>query len=308
MREEPDISIELAGIRMKNPVMVTSGTFGYGEEFAQLIDLNKLGAVVLKSITLEPRVGNAAPRTVETPSGMLNAIGLENVGVEALIEEKLPYLRQFDLPVIVSIAGETIDEYVRLARRLNDIEGISGIEVNISCPNVKSRFQERLFSQDARATYKVTSKVRRATSFPLIVKLSPNVTDITQIARAAADGGTDILSLVNTIAGMAVNVEDRRPELANITGGLSGPAIKPIALRMVWEVAQKAKIPIIGMGGIMSAQDAIEFIICGASAVGIGTANFVDPQIPLKIIEGMKAYLEKNKIANIRDLVGSLKC
>ncbi|MEW6609348.1 MAG: dihydroorotate dehydrogenase [bacterium] len=287
----PDLTVNIASIKMKNPVMVASGTFGYGEEYAQLIDLNKLGAIVSKGITLAPRQGNPPPRIVETPCGMLNAIGLENVGVEKFIKEKLPYLRQFDTPLIANIAGKTVEEYVELARRLDGL--VDGLEINISCPNVAKGGLE--FGQDASLTYQVVSNVRQVSKVPLITKLSPNVTDIKVIARAAEDAGTDAISLINTILGMAIDVNTRKPVLANITGGLSGPAIKPIALRMVFEVAKVVHVPIIGQGGIMNTTDALEFIIAGATAVAVGTANFVDPQLPLKIIAGIENYLRENK-------------
>ncbi|MFH1563591.1 MAG: dihydroorotate dehydrogenase [Nitrospirota bacterium] len=299
----PDLTVDIAGLKMKNPVMVASGTFGYGEEYAQLIDLNSLGAIVSKGITLAPRLGNFPPRIVETPCGMLNAIGLENVGVEKFIKEKLPYLRQFDTPVIANIAGKTVDEYIELARKLNGL--VDGLEINISCPNVTKGGLE--FGQDPSLTYEVVSKVRQVTQLPLIAKLSPNVTDIKVIAKSAEDAGVDAISLINTILGMAIDVNTRRPVLANVTGGLSGPAIKPIALRMVYEVAKVVKVPIIGQGGIMNATDALEFIIAGATAVAVGTANFVDPQVSLKIIEGLKEYLIKNNISHITELSGSLE-
>ncbi|MEW6618941.1 MAG: dihydroorotate dehydrogenase [bacterium] len=291
----PDLTVNIASIKMKNPVMVASGTFGYGEEYAQLIDLNKLGAIVSKGITLAPRQGNPPPRIVETPCGMLNAIGLENVGVEKFIKEKLPYLRQFDTPLIANIAGKTVEEYVELARRLDGL--VDGLEINISCPNVAKGGLE--FGQDSSLTYQVVSNVRQVSKVPLITKLSPNVTDIKVIARAAEDAGTDAISLINTIMGMAIDVNTRKPILANITGGLSGPAIKPIALRMVFEVAKAVHVPIIGQGGIMNTTDALEFIIAGATAVAVGTANFVDPQVPLKIIAGIENYLRENKKARL---------
>jgi len=300
----PNLAVNIAGIKMKNPVMVASGTFGYGEEYAELVDLNKLGAIVVKGITLEPQPGNPPPRIVETASGMLNAIGLENVGVERLINEKLPYLCQFETSVIVNIAGKSVDEYVKLAKRLNNL--VEGLEINISCPNVaKGGLQ---FGQDPTLTYEVINKVRQATNLPLIAKLSPNVTDIKVMAKSAEKAGADAISLINTILGMAIDINSKRPILANITGGLSGPAIKPIALRMVYEVAKTVTIPIIGQGGIMTANDALEFIIAGATAVAVGTVNFVDPTASLKIIDGIENYLIENNIRDINELIGSLIC
>jgi dihydroorotate dehydrogenase (NAD+) catalytic subunit len=302
----PHLGIDFAGIYLKNPVMVASGTFGYGEEYAELIDLNRLGAIVTKTITLKPRLGNEPPRIVETASGILNSIGLQNIGVDRFVREKLPFLREYDVPLIVSIAGETYDEYVELAKRLRE-EPISGLELNLSCPNI--RFNRKLmFAQDPRATHRVVIKVRKVTNLPLIVKLSPCVTDIGSIARICEQAGADGVSLVNTFFGMAIDVETRKPLFRQITGGLSGPAIKPIALRMVYEVYKAVKIPIIGMGGIMTVQDALEFIIAGARAIAIGTGNFVDPQTTIKIIDGIRAYLVKNKIEDIKYIVGSLKC
>lgn len=300
-----NLKVDIGGIRMRNPVMVGSGTFGYGEEYKDLIDLNRIGAIVTKGLTLRPREGNPPPRIVETPAGMLNAIGLENVGLAAFIEKKLPYLRELSLPVIVNINGETIKEYVELARILDRTEGVAGLEINISCPNVKAG--GIFFGQDPDTTSEVVRGVRRATKLPLIAKLTPNVTDITVIAREAVRAGADALSLVNTILGMAVDSKRRCPKLANITGGLSGPAIKPIALRMVWQVAQVVDVPIIGQGGIMTAEDALEFIITGAKAIAVGTANSVNPWASVEIIEGIEDYLIKNGIGDINDLVGSLR-
>ncbi|MDA7857915.1 dihydroorotate dehydrogenase [bacterium] len=304
-----DLSVNIAGIRMKNPVMVASGTFGYGKEYSNLIDLDKLGAIVTKTITLKPKPGNPPPRIVETSSGILNSIGLQNVGLKVFIKEKLTWLRKkTKTPIIVSIAGESQAEFTSLAKMLDKAKGIAGLEVNISCPNVKKTgVYSSLIGQDPDATYALVKKIRSSTELPLIVKLSPNVTDITQVAKKAAKAGADVLSLINTFIGMAISVETRRPKLARIAGGLSGPAIKPIALRMVYEVAGSVKIPIIGIGGIATAEDAIEFIIAGASCVSIGTGNFVDPQTPIKVIEGIKKYMFKYKIKDIKNLVGSLK-
>jgi dihydroorotate dehydrogenase (NAD+) catalytic subunit len=304
--KSPNLEIKLAGISLRNPVMVASGTFGYGEEYAQLVDLNRLGAVVAKTITLKPRLGNEPPRIVETASGVLNSIGLQNVGIDAFINEKLPFFREYDVPLIVSIAGETTDEYVQLAKALRG-EEISGLELNLSCPNIRYK-RKFMFAQDPKATHQVVSSVKKATSLPLMVKLSPNVTDIASIARVCEEAGADVVSLINTFSGMAIEVESRKPILSQITGGLSGPAIKPIALRIVYEVHRAVKIPIIGMGGIMAAGDALEFIIAGAKAVAIGTGNFVDPLTPIKVIDGIREYMIKNKIKDIKSLVGSLKC
>jgi len=304
--KSPNLAIELAGISLKNPVMVASGTFGYGEEYAKLIDLNRLGAIVIKTITLKPRLGNEPPRIVETASGVLNSIGLQNVGIEAFIKEKLPFLREYVVPLIVSIAGETSHEYVQLAKRLSG-EKIAGLELNLSCPNVKYD-RKLMFAQDPKATHQVVSRVRKVTNLPLIVKLSPNVTDIASIARICEQVGADGISLVNTFLGMAIDVESRKPVLHQITGGLSGPAIKPMALRMVYEVHQAVEIPIIGIGGIMTAGDALEFIIAGAKAVAIGTGNFVDPRTAIRVIEGIIDYMVKNKIKDIKSIVGSLRC
>jgi len=302
----PNLAIELAGISLKNPVMVASGTFGYGEEYAQLVDLNRLGAIVAKTITLKPRLGNDPPRMVETASGVLNSIGLQNIGIDAFINEKLPFFREYDVPLIVSIAGETTDEYVQLAKTLQG-EKITGLELNLSCPNIKYD-RKLMFAQNPQATHQVVSRVRKATSLPLMVKLSPNVTDIASIAKMCEEAGADGVSLINTFTGMAIDIENRKPKIGQITGGLSGPAIKPIALRMVYEVHKAVRIPIIGMGGIMTAGDALEFIIAGAKAVAIGTGNFVDPLTPIKVIDGIREYMVKNKIKDIKSIVGSLKC
>jgi len=281
--------VDIAGIKMKNPVMVASGTFGYGEEYSELIDLNKLGAIVTKSITLNPRPGNPPPRICETPAGMLNSIGLQNDGLKVFIEKQLPFLSKFDVPVIVNVAGETIDEYVEVSRTLSREPMVKGIELNISCPNVKKGGMA--FGIDPKATKELIEEVRASTKLPLIAKLSPNVTDITVIAKAAVSAGADALSLINTVLGMAIDIKTKKPKLATVTGGLSGPAIKPIAIRMVWQVAQVVKVPIIGIGGIMNAEDAYEFLLAGASAVQIGTANFVDVETPIKIIEGLNKYM-----------------
>ncbi len=288
---------------MQNPVMTASGTFGYAQEFEPYLDLSRLGAIVVKTITLCPRAGAQPPRIVETPAGMLNAIGLQNVGIEIFLREKLPYLSGLGPPVIVNITGESIEEYVELAKRLSDQEGVSGIELNISCPNVADGL---IFGCNAVLANKLVARVRQATSLPLIPKLSPNVTDVAEIAKALAEGGADALSLINTLIGMAIDVRSRRPKLGNVTGGLSGPAIRPIAVRMVWEVARAVKLPLIGMGGIMTADDALEFLIAGATAVAVGTANFTSPSSTTRVIDGIEAYLIDHKVKRVTDLIGSL--
>ena len=308
MINKPNLEVEIAGIKLKNPVMTASGTFGYGEEFSPFIDLDKLGAIVLKGITLKPKMGNPPPRVIETPSGMLNTIGLQNVGVEMLIKEKLPYLQKFNTPVIINVSGDTVEEYVELVRRLGEVSeemGVAGLEVNISCPNVKKGGM--VWGTDAHSTYELINSIRKATSLPLIVKLTPNVTDIKIIAQAAEEAGADALSLINTLVGMAVDIDSRKPKLANVSGGLSGPALKPVALWLVWQVFQTVNIPVIGIGGIIKVGDALEFIIAGARAIEIGTANFVNPRVTIEIIEGIEKYLIENNIKDINELVGSLK-
>ncbi|OIN95287.1 MAG: dihydroorotate dehydrogenase B catalytic subunit [Deltaproteobacteria bacterium CG1_02_45_11] len=302
---KPDLKVNIGRIELKNPVITASGTFGYAGEFEHLIDLNRLGAIIVKGLSLEPYAGNPPPRVVETQCGLLNAIGLENVGLAAFVKDKIPFLKRFSTPVIVNIYGKNIEEYAELAARLDDIKEIAGIELNISCPNVKAGGMA--FGVDPESTFRVVTAVRNKTSKPLMVKLSPNVTDITEIAKIAEKAGADSVSLINTITGMAIDIETRRPKLANITGGLSGPAIKPIALRMVWEVAQKVKIPVIGIGGIITAEDALEFLIVGAAAVQVGTANFINPQAATDIIDGIEAFLEKKHIQKVIDLVGTLE-
>ena len=299
------LSVNIAGLKLKNPVLTASGTFGYGEDYDEYIDLNQLGGIVVKSLSLKPALGNPPPRIVETPAGMLNAIGLQNIGINTFIEEKLPFLKRFDTKIVVNIYGHTQEEYGLIAERVEGVEGIHGVEVNISCPNVKKGGM--IFGTDPQETYKVVQAVRKKTSLPLIIKVSPNVTDITVIAKAAEDAGADALSLINTLLGMAIDIDSCRPLLANITGGLSGPAVKPVALRMVWEIYNSARIPIIGIGGIMKASDALEFMIAGASAVEIGTANFIDPVSTLKILEGIKIYCLEKGIDDINRLIGSLQ-
>ena len=284
--------------------MTASGTFGYGVEFASLLDLNRLGGIIVKGLSLKPSSGNPPPRIVETPCGMLNAIGLENVGIEAFLEEKLPFLTELTTPIIANIYGETMEAYAELAGRLDDVEAVAGIEVNISCPNVEAGGMA--FGVDPLSAGLVVERVRKRTSRPVMVKLSPNVTDIITMARAVVDAGADAVSLINTITGMEIDVETRRPKLANVTGGLSGPAIRPVALRMVWQVARVIDVPVIGIGGIMTAEDALAFLIAGATAVQVGTANFVDPTATMTIIDGIETYLEEKNISDVNELIGSL--
>jgi len=297
------MAVNLGRLKLNNPVMSASGTFGYGEEYAGYVDLNRLGAVVVKGLSLKPRLGNPPPRIMETASGMLNSIGLQNIGVDVFIEEKLPFLRKYDTAVIANIYGETYDEFKKVAKKLSLAKGVHALEVNISCPNVKKGGV--CFGTDPKIAARVTSTVKDETGLPVIVKLTPNVTDIAAIAQAVEKAGADIISLINTLTGMSVDLKTRRPHLKNITGGLSGPAIKPVALRMVWQVIQKVSIPVIGIGGIMTAEDALEFFILGAKAVQIGTANFVNPHATLNVIEGIKNYLIENKINNINDIIGT---
>ncbi len=303
----PDISVKLGKLYLKNPVMLASGTSGYGEEYAQFIDLNQIGGIVVKGTSLEPKLGNPPARIVETAGGMLNSIGLQNVGVERFIREKLPFLRGFDSRVIVNIFGNSVEEYVEVARRLDGVEGVSALEMNISCPNVKEGCM--LFGTDARLTYQVVKGVREATRLPLMVKLSPNVTDVVGIAKAAVEGGAEILSLINCLSGMAVDIKTRKAVLGFILGGLSGPAIKPIALRMVWEVYRaNLGVPLVGIGGITTANDAIEYMMVGASAVQIGTANLIDPEVSVKVVAGLREYCRENGINHLSELVGTLEC
>jgi dihydroorotate dehydrogenase (NAD+) catalytic subunit len=308
----PKICVKIGKLALKNPVMVASGTFGYAEEFADFLDLKKLGAVVSKTITVSPRQGNIPPRTCETPAGLINSIGLENPGIDVFIEKKLPVLKKAGIPVIVSIASDgEPEEFVMLAKRMDKLSAVSALELNISCPNVEhfgKNLKTKLISQDPRATYEIVRSVRKVTDKPLITKLSPNVTDIVQIALAAQNGGSDALALINTVQGMSIDVRTRKPKIAMVTGGLSGPAIRPIAVRMVWEVYQKVRIPIIGMGGIIDTESALEFFIAGASAISVGTANFVNPGVSVEIISGIAKYLQKNKINSLQKLVGSLEC
>ncbi len=300
-----DLQVAIGSLALQNPVMTASGTFGYGREFESFVDLSRLGAIVVKGISLEPRCGNPPPRIVETACGMLNAIGLENVGVDRFIREKMPYLSGLGVPVIVNILGDCVEEYARLAERLADIAGVSAIEINISCPNVKKGGVA--FGTDPQMAAAVTAAVKKSCRLPIIVKLSPNVTDVTLMAKAVEEAGADGVSLINTLIGMAIDLASRRPRLANIIGGLSGPAIKPVALRMVYQVAQVVTIPIIGIGGIASAEDALEFMLAGASAVQVGTANFVNPRASEDVLDGITAYAREQQLSSIRDLIGGLR-
>lgn len=300
-----NLSVDIGGFKIKNPVMSASGTFGYGEEFAPYTELSTLGAIVVKGLSLKPRSGNPSPRTCETPCGMLNAIGLQNVGVDAFITDKMPFLRRVGTPVIANIFGELVDDYKEIARRLDGVDGVSAVEINISCPNVKKGGMQ--FGIDPKEAFKVVSAVRKATALPIMTKLSPNVTDLQIMARSVEDAGTDSISLINTITGMAIDVDKRRPRIATVMGGLSGPAIRPVAVRMVYEVARVATVPVIGIGGIMTGRDALEFIIAGASAVQVGTANFIDPDSTVKVAKGIESYMKENDVNDIGELIGSIK-
>lgn len=304
-RFKPDLSVNIGRLGLKNPVMVASGTFGYAEEFKDFIDLRKLGAIVTKTITINARYGNLPPRTCETPAGLLNSIGLENPGIDKFIKEKLPFLKKLAVPLIVSIAAEEDpEEFAVLAKRLDGIDAVSAIELNISCPNLH---KDRLISQDAKDTLDVVSSVRRLTKKCLITKLSANVTSISEIALAAQNAGSDALALINTLAGMSIDVNKRVPKLGSWVGGLSGPAIRPVAVKMVWEAYNKIKIPIIGMGGIIGLESALEFFLAGSTAISIGTANFINPKASVEIISGLKRYMADNNIQNLSDLTGKLK-
>jgi dihydroorotate dehydrogenase (NAD+) catalytic subunit len=299
-----DLSVDIGGLKLKNPVIAASGTFGFGREHSLFFNLNKIGGISVKGLTLEPRQGNKPPRIAETPAGMLNSIGLENPGVKYFVENAIPFLRTFSTAIIANIAGNTIEEYCQMARILSDAD-IDAIELNVSCPNVKAGCVA--FGNTPSGIAEITSKVRKFCRKPLIVKLTPNVADIAEIAVAAEESGADALSLINTLLGMAIDIETRRPVLANNTGGLSGPAIKPVAVRMVYEVAQAVKIPVIGMGGISSGCDAVEFMLAGADAVMVGTAGLVYPDIFIRIIEEIKEYMAKNSMSRVADLTGKLE-
>lgn len=300
-----DLSVEIGKLKLKNPIMTASGTFGYGEEFADFIDLNRLGGIIVKGTTLHHREGNPYPRMAETPSGMLNAVGLQNKGVDYFIEHIYPRIKDLDTRVIVNVSGSCIDDYVAVCEKLSPLDKVAAVEINISCPNVKQGGMG--FGTTCSGAESVTSAVRKAYDGTMIVKLTPNVTDITEIARAVEAAGADAVSLTNTFLGMAIDVEKRKPMLSTITGGLSGPCIRPIAVRMVWQVANAVKVPVVGLGGIASGRDAIEFLLAGATAVQIGTANFVDPQVTVKAIAYIEDYLKRHQIASVRELIGGME-
>ncbi len=300
-----DLSVKLGKLILRNPVMTASGTFGYGEEFTDFIALDKLGGIVVKAVTGSNRYGNAYPRMAETASGMLNSVGLQNKGVDHFTREIYPRIMDFDTCIVVNVSGSTVEEYIEVAEKINELEKISAIELNISCPNVKHGGMA--FGTIPATAMEVTRAVRNVYRKELIVKLSPNVTSISEMAKAVADGGADIISLINTLLGMAIDAETRKPVLSTITGGLSGPAIKPVALRMVWQVSKAVDIPVIGMGGIMNAADAIEFLLAGASAIQVGTANFIDPAVTVKIVEGIEKYLLRHNMRSVQELIGALK-
>ncbi|MCL0107921.1 dihydroorotate dehydrogenase [Peptococcaceae bacterium] len=299
---KPCLEVNIGGIGMNNPVMTASGTFGFGIEYSQFIDINQLGAIVIKGVTLKPKEGNSTPRIVETPAGMLNSIGLQNPGVDYVINNYVPYFKKLKTKVIVNISGDSTLDYALVAKKLTDAGGISGIEVNISCPNVKRGGMA--FGASAKSAFEVTEAVKDATDLPVIVKLSPNVTDIAEIAKAVEAAGADAVSLINTLTGMAIDINAKKPVLGNVVGGLSGPTVKPVAVYAVWRVYKAVDIPIIGMGGISSAEDALEFILAGARAVAIGTANFVNPKTAIEVIEGIERYLKSHEISDINELVG----
>jgi len=298
------MQVDIGNLKLKNPVLVASGTFGYGDELIELFDVGQLGGIVTKSLTLKPRAGNPPPRIVETPCGMLNSIGLANIGVDRFIDEKLPILRNFKTAIIVNVAGKRIEDYCEVIKRIEDAGGVDAYEINISCPNVKEGGLE--FGTSREMTAKIVNSVRKATDKTLIIKLTPNVTKISEIAKVCKDEGADAVSLINTVVGMAIDIKTRKPKLSTITGGLSGPAIKPIAIAKVFEVFQNVDIPIIGIGGIMNWVDAVEFLIAGAKAIQVGTANFVDPTASIQILNGIISYCEENKISDINDLIGSI--
>ena len=303
----PSLSVDLAprnmhGLRLANPVLVASGTFGYGTEYQGLVDIQRLGAICSKGITVRPRKGNPTPRIAETPAGMLNAIGLQNVGLRALVREKAPIWARWDVPVIVNISGESIDEFAHLSSTLDGVPGVAGLEVNISCPNIRAG--GRLFADTAESAASVTAAVRESTSLPLLVKLSPNVSDVVAIARAVEEAGADALSVANTFVGMQIDITSGRPYLANTTGGLSGPAIRPIVVRMVYQIAAAVGIPVVGIGGVTSVEDALQYLFAGATAVQVGTANFVNPRTALEVASGLEAYLRRQGIRDVMEIVG----
>ena len=301
---EVNLSVQIGTMTLPNPVMVASGTFGYGVEYAQLLDLNQLGAVVVKGIRLHPVRGNRTPRTVEVTSGLINAIGLQGPGVDGFIKKYWPFLKTLKVPTIINIWGTTVEEYADVARRFDALGGVGALELNVSCPNIKEGGAQ--FGTDLRLIAQVVAACRKVTQLPLITKMSPNVVCIAPFARAAADAGSDALSIMNSYPAMAIDVETRQPKLANITGGLTGPCIKPIAIKLVWEAAQAVKIPIIGMGGIQNAADAIEFMVAGAAAVAVGTANFYEPQTPLQVIAGIREFLEEHRLRDVKEIIGSV--
>mgnify|MGYP003605206536 CR=1 FL=1 len=302
---KPDLRTNLGGIAMRNPVMTASGTFGYGPEYAELVDLNQLGALVVKGIRREATLGNATPRTVEVASGLINAIGLPGPGVDGFVANYMPFLRNYTVPVIVNIWGKTIEEYAEVAARLDAVPGIAGLEVNVSCPNIKEGSQ--LFGTNLGLFEKVVKAIRAATRLPMIPKLAPNVSDITEYARCAEACGANAISLINSVPALAVDIVTRKPKLANVTGGLTGPAIKPIALRLVWQAARAVKIPVVGMGGITCAEDALEYFIVGARAVAVGTASFTDPGTALRVVQGLEAYLEKHGLTSLDQVIGTFQ-
>jgi len=300
-----DLNVQLGKLQLKNPVMTASGTFGYGTEYSDFIDISRIGGIIVKGTTLRERQGNPYPRMAETPSGMLNAVGLQNKGVDYFIEHIYPTIKDVDTSIFVNVSGSTVEDYIITAEKLNGLEKIPGIELNISCPNVKEGGMA--FGTSCLSAAQVVKEVRRVYKNELMVKLSPNVTDIAEIALAVETEGADSISLINTLLGMAIDAEKKKPVLSTITGGLSGPAVKPIALRMVWQVAKAVKVPVVGMGGIMNATDAIEFILAGASAVQIGTANFIDPTVSVKVVEGIEDYLIRHKINTVTEIIGALE-
>ncbi|HJV44790.1 MAG TPA: dihydroorotate dehydrogenase [Bacillota bacterium] len=297
------LSVELAGITLKNPIMPASGCFGFGREYSRFYDLSVLGAIAVKATTLETRMGNPTPRVAETPGGMLNAIGLQNPGLDKVVAEELPWLSQYDVPVVVNIAGTTTEDYVEVAEKISQVANVAAIELNISCPNVKCG--GITFGTDPVIAAELTKEIKKVSKVPVFVKLSPNVTDIVSIAKAVEEAGADGLSMINTLLGMRIDLKTRKPILANQVGGLSGPAVKPVAIRMIWQVSQQVKIPIIGMGGISSAEDVIEFFLAGASAVAVGTANFIDPFVCPTIINDLEAWLDKMGVQSITELIGA---
>lgn len=301
----PNLSVDLCGVTLKNPVMTASGTFGAGEEFSQFLDLNRLGAVVTKGVASVPWPGNPTPRICETPSGMLNAIGLQNPGIDVFMERDIPFLKQYDTRIIVNVCGKTVEDYLEVVEKLGDEPAVALLEINVSCPNVKEG--AIAFGQKADALYRITEEIKKKARQPIIMKLSPNVTDITEMARAAEAAGADALSLINTITGMKIDIHRRSFALANKTGGMSGPAIKPVAVRMVYQAAHAVQIPVIGMGGIATAEDAIEFILAGATAVSVGAMNFVDPYTTVKVVEGIEDYMRTYHVENITELIGAVE-